>query len=443
MSSDRTTHSTAYSWYVVLVLALTYTCSFLDRQVLNLLVEPIKRDLGLSDTQISLLQGASFALLISICGVPIGRWVDRGRRVSIITAGVAFWSVMTAACGLAGGFIPLMLCRMGVAVGEASLTPAAYSIIGDYHPPQRRGLALGVYSLGVYFGSGLALMTGAAVLAVLGDTVTLPFVGPLRPWQALFVIVGLPGLLIALWVSTLREPPRTERMHALPETGAGELPMPQVMAFFRQNRRVLLCLTFGFSFGSLASYGLMAWVPSYFIRTHQWTAIEIGGSYGLINLTAGTAGVIFGGMIGDWLTARRVPGGRVIAMMCAAFGAAICAGIAPLLENPRLSLALFAPTSFFITIIVAIAPASLQDIVPNELRGLTASLALLVVGLVGMGLGPTAIALVTDYVLKDESLIRYSLSVVPAAALLVAVALFAMAKGPYAASALRRSGTAS
>ena len=431
----RAPQSVAYSWYVVVVLALTYTCSFLDRQVLNLLVEPIKRDLGLSDTQISLLQGASFAVLISICGVPIGRWVDRGRRVSIITAGVAFWSLMTAACGLAVGFFPLMLCRMGVAVGEASLTPAAYSIIGDYHPPQRRGLALGLYSLGVYFGSGLALIAGAGILSFLGTSVDIPLVGTVKPWQALFIYVGLPGLLMALWVATLREPARTETLRA----DAGVVPMVEVMAFFRTNAMVLGCLIFGFSFASLASYGLMAWVPSFFIRTFKWTAIEIGGSYGLINLIAGTAGVIFGGMLGDWLTARRVRGGRVIAMMCAALGAAICAGAAPLMENPRVALALLAPTSFFITIIVAIAPASLQDIVPNEMRGLTASVALLVVGLIGLGCGPTAIAVVTDYILRDESLIRYSLSLVPAVALLVAVVLFALAKAPYAASVIRRN----
>ena len=209
MAAEKPYHP-AYAWYVVAVLMLAYVCSFVDRQVLALMVPAVRRDLGISDTQMSLLMGLSFALFYSILGLPIGRLADRSSRRRIIVWGIAVWSVMTALCGAARNYWQLFLARMGVGVGEAALSPPAYSLIADYFPKDRLGTAIGVYSLGIYLGSGLAMMLGGWVTGRVAAAAmwTLPLIGEVRPWQAVFFVIGLPGLLLALWVGTLREPAR-------------------------------------------------------------------------------------------------------------------------------------------------------------------------------------------------------------------------------------------
>ena len=201
--------ASAYPWYALAVLILAYVLAFLDRQVLNLLVEPMKRDLGLSDTQVSLLQGLSFALFLSIGGLPVGRLIDSRRRLTVLSAGIAVWSAMTVGCGLARGYLQLLLCRIGVGAGEAAMTPSAYSLIGDYFPPRRLGLAMGLYSMGAYVGAGLAMVIGAAAVAgAARGVVDLPLLGAIPAWQVVFLAVGLPGFVVAAWVAFLREPRR-------------------------------------------------------------------------------------------------------------------------------------------------------------------------------------------------------------------------------------------
>ncbi|MFY9571890.1 MAG: MFS transporter, partial [Blastocatellia bacterium] len=199
-----------YAWYVVGVLTLVYIFSFIDRQILSLLVRPIRRDLGISDFQMSLLMGFSFALFYTFFGLPLGRLADSRSRRTIIAAGFTVWSIMTAACGLARNFAHMLLLRMGVGVGEAALSPAAYSMITDYFPPRRRATAISVYSMGIYIGSGLAFIVGGLVAGAASaqETWDLPLVGATRPWQVVFFIVGLPGVLLALLMYTVREPVR-------------------------------------------------------------------------------------------------------------------------------------------------------------------------------------------------------------------------------------------
>jgi MFS family permease len=230
-----------YAWYVVGILVLAYTFSFIDRQILSLLVGPMKRDLGISDTQMSLLQGFAFAVFYCLAGLPIGRMVDSRKRVNIISIGVFVWSVMTALCGTAHAYWQLFLYRMGVGVGEAALSPAAYSMIADYFPPKRLGFALGVYGMGVYIGAGLALIIGAAVIGLVssGGDIVVPLFGEVYAWQLTFFVVGLPGILIALWVWTVREPERRGYMRKeIAEDGtetAVEVPVSEVFAYMRVN----------------------------------------------------------------------------------------------------------------------------------------------------------------------------------------------------------------
>lgn len=180
----------------------------MDRQALTLLVGPIRTSLGINDTQISLLHGFAFALFYTVMGIPIGQMVDRHRRTWVIAAGIVTWSVMTAACGLARNFLQMFFARIGVGIGEASLSPGAYSLIVDYFPPQSRTLALSIYFGAVYVGSGLALMIGGTLISSI-PAMTMPMLGQMEPWQSVFIILGLPGVLVAILVLALKEPPRT------------------------------------------------------------------------------------------------------------------------------------------------------------------------------------------------------------------------------------------
>ena len=276
-------------WYVVAMLIVAYTFSFIDRQILTLMVGPIRETLKISDTQLSLLHGFAFALFYSVMGIPIGRLVDSRKRTTIISIGVAVWSVMTALCGLAESFIQLFLARIGVGVGEAALSPGAYSMISDYFPPHQRARALSLYISAAYVGGGIATIAGGALIAMMGP-VDLPLVGQMEPWQSLFIIVGLPGLLVALWMLTLREPERTD-------VKAGAQPA------------LRWCSSSGAEQGGVCAAdprlcderddvaGAIAWIPTYFIRIFGWTAREVSLPYGLISMVAGMSGIILGGWI--------------------------------------------------------------------------------------------------------------------------------------------------
>lgn len=429
-----------YAWYVVAVLVLAFTFSFIDRQILSLLVGPIKRDLGISDTQMSLLQGFAFAVFYCIAGLPIGRMVDKRHRFNIIAIGVFVWSIMTALCGVARSFWQLFIFRAGVGVGEAALSPAAYSVIADYFPPKRLGFALGVYGMGVYIGAGLALIIGAAVIALVseGGSTTLPIVGQVYAWQVTFFIVGLPGMLVALWVWTLREPERRGHMRkAVAEDGTVvnvDLPVSEVLGYMGKNWRTVVPLNLCYAFSAMMAYGVAAWIPTFFVRTHGWSYPEAGWWYGWVIVVFGTAGVVAGGWTGDFLTNRGIRNGRM--MVCAFTGLLTLpfTVIYPLLDNPWIALLLLCPSTFFATFTTGAGPSALQELMPNQMRGFASAILIFVVSIIGLGLGPTSIALATDYIFGDEMMLRYSLAYVPAVILMLAIVAGFLALKPYIGS---------
>lgn len=420
-----------YAWYVVVVLLITYTNSFIDRQILSLLVEPLKRDLQITDTQVSLLQGMAFALFYTLMGLPIGRIVDTRRRFTIITVGLLFWTTMTTACGFARTYWQLFLFRMGIGAGEAALSPAAYSLISDYFPPKRTGIALGVYGMGVYLGLGLALVIGAEVIALIQDrsTITVPVLGELYVWQMAFLIVGLPGLPLALWLSTLREPIR--RDHTGGAATNAQPALREVLAYFGRNWRTLTCQNIAYAFSVMMSYGLAAWVPTFMLRTHDWSYVEAGRAYGWIIVICGTTGVVVGGYLSDRLS-ERFRAGRILAMMIAAVLTAPFAFIYPLTDNITLMLVCLAATTFLSTFSTGAGPAALQEIMPNQMRGIASALMIFVITLIGLGLGPTTVALVTDYVFADPAMLRYSLAYVAPATLGLSFVIAWAGLKPYA-----------
>jgi MFS family permease len=419
--------SLAYAWYVVAVLMVAYVFSFIDRQILNLLVGPIRADLGISDTQMSLLMGFSFALFYTICGIPIGRLADSKSRRSIIAVGIFFWSLMTAACGTAKSYWQFFLYRMGVGVGEATLSPSAYSLIADYFPKESRATAISVYSMGIYIGSGLAFLLGGLVIQFAGqDDVTLPLVGATRPWQLIFFILGIAGILFTFAMYTVREPAR----QGLSGATAG-VPLGTVFAYMKQNRRAVLCHNFGFALMAFTAYGAAAWIPTFFIRHHGWTAAEIGMAYGTVIMTFGTLGIVAGGRLSDWLALR----GHEDANMRVGLLAAVCgipSGIAfPLVPDANLAVAMVAISTVFLSMPFGVAPAAVQEMMPNDMRGQASAVYLFVVNLIGLGVGPTAVALATDYVFKSDAAVGYSLLLVGSVAQAGALLLLWAGLAPY------------
>lgn len=419
--------SEAYSWYVVFVLCVCGMVAFIDRQIINLLVEDIKADLQVTDTQISLLQGLAFALFYAIAAVPLGRLADSGNRRWIISAGIVVWTIAAAGCGLARTFWQLFVARMFVGVGEATLTPSGFSMLGDLFRPHRLSLPLSVFTGSSFIGSGVALLAGGYVIAQLGklDVVSLPLLGVMQPWEAAFVIGALPGFAVALlFFLTVREPLR--RASPLADRSAQNVDKPtlrEVMAFVRANSRVFAAVFGGVSILAAAQFSLGAWVPAFFIRNHGWTPSDVGYVYGLIFLFCGTGGVISGGWLSDRFQARGLRDGHLRTALISALVTipfVIAFALAP---TAGLSVAMLACTVFFGTMAFGAGPALIPVICPPRMRGLLVALYLLVANIVGQAGGPWIVAVFTDYVFGAPELVRYSLAVAPSALLLIGAAL--------------------
>ncbi len=420
---------------------LAYTNSFIDRQILSLLIEPIRRDLQINDTQISLLAGIAFTIFYTLMGVPIARFSDQKNRRTIIIIGITFWSVMTATCGLAKQYWQLFLARMGVGLGEAALSPAAMSIISDYFPVTKLARAISVYSMGVYFGAGLALIIGGFVVQMVSQAgnVTLPVIGEVYPWQITFMVVGLMGLPIILLLMTVREPVR--RGSALTRDGANASSVAELKKFVRINLRTLTFHFLAFSFIGIGIAGFLVWTPTLFIRTWGWQASEIGFFYGSVLFVGGTSGVYAGGFLADWLQQRGHSDGMLRAAFISGLLIIPFAVATPLMPNSGLAMVSLAFTAFFLAMPQGLPAAALQVITPNALRAQLTALYFLVGNLIANGFGPTLYALVTDYVFEDPAMLRYSMAIVVSIVLPLGAVFAYLALNPYRESVLRAQQT--
>lgn len=430
-------------WHAVLILGLAYIFSYMDRQLLTLLIEPIRADLGISDTQVSLLAGFAFAICYCIAALPLGRLADIGNRRNIVAAGITVWSLMTVSCGISRSFMQLFIARMGVGVGEAALPPAAYSLIADYFPPGKLALALGVFVIGAPLGGGLALIAGGAVVDLVAQLPTFSFGGAaLHPWQVAFVIVGAAGLLVAALSLTVSEPPR---LHAGPgsrgEPGSNEtFAVADVIRFLRRHKRLFGPLLVGLSFGNIFSYGMLAWLPTFLIRTHEWTLSRAGMSVGILFLTFGCLGPPVGGWIVHALSRRGYHDACVRTILIGFALLLPAAALMPLAQSATAALALMAPIVFGIFMSAGVFPTLLQVITPNRMRGQVSALCLFVVNLAGLGLGPTIYALATDYIFRADHLLRYSLLSVSIVLLAVAATFVLRCIRPYRIVAMEMAG---
>ena len=428
-----------YAWYVVGVLTLVYIFSFIDRQILSLLVEPIKRDFQINDTKMSYLTGIAFVVFYTLCGIPFGRLADSKSRRTIIAVGFVLWSFMTALCGATGNFYQMFLCRIGVGVGEASLSPSAFSLITDYFPKERLATAISVYSMGIYLGAGIAYLLGGIVVGFASsqEMYDLPLIGATRSWQVIFFIVGLPGVLLALLLYTVREPARRHRRLVKLQTGAvkpEDVPLRQVFHYILENKVTFICHNLGFGLISLSTNAGGFWHPTYFFRTHGWTQAKVGILMGIILAIVGTAGIVSAGRFSDWLSERgfkdaplRV--GMIAVLLLTPVGIAF--HLAP---SGNVAIALYVPLVFFASAPFGVAPAAIQQIMPNAMRGQASAIYIFLVNVMGLGLGPTAVAWMTDYVFHDNYAIRYSLMIVGSAAQLTAAVFLWRGLKPFAAS---------
>jgi MFS family permease len=425
MAESENYPSPARAWWAVIVLFTAYVVSFVDRTILSLLVEPLRHDLLISDTQVSLLQGLAFAIFYTTMGIPIAIWADRGSRRLIVAAGIFVWSLMTAACGLATNFWRLFAARLGVGVGEAALSPATYSIIADLFPENRRGRALGVFGSGIYVGSGLALLIGGAVVGVATKMgmINTPF-GVFHGWQLVFFIVGLPGVVVALLALTIHEPRHSMHTAAVP-------PAPALFRRFLGAHKAAIAAHFiGFSICGLAYTGVASWAPTFLIRHYGFSAAHAGQNLGIAVLCLGTLGAFAGGALADrWV---HLPAGTLriglIAIVLHTVG-----GIAgPLMSDPALSVALFSLVFFSGGFAFAAGAAAIQKLTPSRLRARMSALYLFVVSLIGTALGPTSIALFTDRFFKNPAEVGYSMSIVAAIIGPLGCAAFLLGLRPFA-----------
>jgi len=429
---DRSRSGRLTAWFTLSILVLAYICSFLDKMILSLLVIPIKADLGLSDIQISLLQGMSFAIIFTLAGLPLGRLVDRANRVWILSIGIVIWSMMTTFCALAQNFWQLFLLRMGVGAGEASVTPVAYSLIPDYFPRESLGLAMGLFSLGASLGVGFSFIIGGLVVdyATSAGTISVPVIGDIRSWQLVFLIIGIPGLLVAGLMLLVPEPRAARAKKVDSKRHDVTLTLGEVMAFFKKNKRLIFLHHFSLSMASMAAWGIMSWTPAFIARSLEWSQSMIGLVLGASIAIFGTIGVVGGGWLGDRLIRSGDPCGRLTVISFALLLSFLGAVTFPLMQSPVPLALAFGVHILGAWMVVSNGAAILQQIFPANLRGQGAATYMLATNLVGVGLGPTSVALLTDYVFGDTQMLRYSLLIAPPAAIAAAFYAFWLLRAP-------------
>jgi len=413
--------SRRHGWWMMAVFFCAAILSYTDRFILSLLVDPLRADLAISDTQVSLLQGLAFALVYGFAGLPLGRIADLVPRRNVIIAGVLLWSAATVACGYAASFGQLFAARLVVGVGEAALAPAAVSMIADYFPPARRGIALSVFIAGMAIGGGAAIAIGGSLVgaATLGLFKALPVVGSLPPWRATLVLLGLPAVAIVALLLTVREPPRQRTPEA---AGSGPVPLRAALRLLGSRAGVLVPLYLAVALLSAGDFSYQNWTPALLSRCFGLSPLEIGRQLGLVAIVSGVGGTLLGGLTGDFGARRRGEQARITI----AFGA-ILVGLGgsaiALAANTTQVLLCFVTWTAMASMSESLGIAVIQAVVPNEVRGVGVALTSLCNMLLGLALGTTLTALLTDHVFRDPRAVGASMSAVVLPTALAAFAL--------------------
>jgi MFS family permease len=388
--------SRGYASYVLVLLSLVYVVSFIDRQILAMLMEPIKAEFGVSDTAMGLLTGFAFVFFYTLAGIPIARLADRASRKKIIAVSLAAWSVLTAMSGLVRSFFQLAALRVLVGVGEAGCNPSAHSLIADYFPPRRRATALSTYACGVFVGSAIAFIAGGWLLTR-------------YDWRTAFYVAGIPGILLAVVVAlTVRELPRGHAEGRVVDVEP--VPFREVVRFLLQ-RRAFVLIVLGTAVQSLSGYAVITWGPTFLARVYQMSWSEIGTSLGWVIGLGGTFGALVGGRLADYMGRRDVRWYMRLPALQALLAVPFIIGFT-LLPQPLYSLACFIPFYTLTAMYVGPMFAMVQGLVQLRMRATAAAIMLFITNLVGLGVGPLLVGILNDHVFGARfgtAGIRYSL----------------------------------
>ena len=408
--------SAAIAWTTVGILSLTYMFSFLDRQILVLLIDPIKADLNITDTGVSLLTGFAFAIVYTVMGIPMGRLADLWIRKYVIIIGVTIWSLLTVSCGFARNFTQLFLARMGVGVGEAALTPTAYAMIADLFPPNKLARAMSIFVLGSAAGNAASLLAGGFVIGFAQDigTLSIPVFGEIRPWQLVLIVVGIASLLMVIPLSLTPEPKRHGKIKQIDSSDPDHMSFREVLHYMWSHKTFYGPYIGGICLLALFMYGGLAWIPTYFIRIQGWDAAETGMRLGIIYLVPSIVGGLFAGWLTDHFFNKGHRGAPLYIMITIAI---ILVPLVPFfIYVPVMSAKMVGLVSFYfcISMIAILFPTIIQMATPNQIRSQVSAIILFAINLVGIGFGPTSIALVTDYGFHDDLAIGHSIAIVGA-----------------------------
>lgn len=387
----------AYRRYALFLLVVAYTSSHVDRNIVGILIEPLKADLLLSDTQLGFLSGIAFALFYATLGIPLAVWADRSNRRNIIAWSIGIWSVMTAMCGLAQNFWQLAAARVGVGIGEAGSSPPSHSMLSDLYPKEQRSSVMSIYALGVYFGIMIGFMVGG-------------FVAEWWGWRAAFFVVGLPGLAISLLVRfTLIEPPRG---HADGGAKPAALAKVNVKAGFAMLWRVRTTrhVVIGVTLTALVGYGSIIWGPAFLIRSHGLTPSQVGMFLGPVMGIIGGLGAYIGGILADKLAARRQAWNAWIVGLAKVLAIPFIVSFY-LIDSTFWALVVYMPAAFLGAFYLGPSFAMIQSLTPLRSRALASAIMLFVLNLVGLGFGPQLIGIASDVmrVWFDNDSLRYAL----------------------------------
>ncbi|MDP9090229.1 MAG: MFS transporter [Pseudomonadota bacterium] len=406
--------SRRYAWYVVAMLLAVSVLGYLDRLILSLLISPIKAELGLTDTQVGMITGMAFALLYVIAGIPIGQLIDKSNRIVVLAVCVLIWSVATAGGGLASSFIFLFLARVGVGAGEAGVSPAAVSLIGDYFPANQVQQPLSVFTVGLYAGGGLAIILGAEAVAYLTSLgpIALPIIGTMPAWRITFLSLGVPGIIVAaLLLLTVRNPPRRQAAISI---GAGEA---SALAYAQAHRKLLMLLVSAVVLWGMNGYGFINWYPEMLIRSFGMSAHMVARTYGIAFLVGGTLGALALAPLVT-LVARR---GRTDAVFLVS-GVALAtltlsSAVGPLMPS-RVGVIAFASLSILCqSLVVASVYTIITKVAPSALRGAYTGVYMCIMNITGGAFGAVLVGMLAD-------------RVVGAARLNVALSIMAVIFGP-------------
>lgn len=406
--------------------------SFVNRQILGLLVAPVKQDLHITDTQVGLLQGLAFASFYTLVGLPLGRVADLYNRRNLIAVGVLFWSLMTAASAIANSYHTLFAVRMGVGIGEAALGPAAFSIIADYFAKKRFSLAMSVYSMGIYIGTGLAFLVGGLVVdaVVRMHTVTVPILGTIASWRVTFLAVGLPGFLFVPLLYTIKEPPRRNVMRSAAGT-VSHANLGQVIREATRKWRSVLGISVGAIFQSLCAFAYFNWGPTFFIRTYHWTAGQAGRALGPMLLTLGCLGMFAGGWISDRWQQKGVHEAPLKVTALSAIGTGVPFVAAMFAHTAAWSLVFVSIGIIFVAMPVGSTYAAVQYIFPNQMRGQVTAFLMFVLNLGGISLGGFLPGFFNNHLFHNESAIGASIALTIGGGSILQFILFSAIFGAY------------